>query len=59
MHHDLTTAILSYVTMYCLVIFALLAVYASCWSLYVYGNIRASRLIHKNLLASILGTTLR
>ncbi|RPD53734.1 P-loop containing nucleoside triphosphate hydrolase protein [Lentinus tigrinus ALCF2SS1-7] len=48
-----------YVTQYCLIVFVLLAVYATSWSLYVYGNIRASRLIHKNLLASVLGTTLR
>lgn len=49
----------SYMGIYCLLVFVTLAVYALCWSLYVYGNIRASRIIHANLIASVLGTTLR
>ncbi|KAI0709575.1 P-loop containing nucleoside triphosphate hydrolase protein [Cerioporus squamosus] len=48
-----------YLTVYCVLLWITLAVYAACWSLYVYGNIRASRLIHANLVASVLGTTLR
>ncbi len=57
MHPDGISA--SYVTVYCLVVLITLAVYAMSWSLYVYGNIRASRFIHKQLVVSVLGTTLR
>ncbi|KAI1792393.1 P-loop containing nucleoside triphosphate hydrolase protein [Ganoderma leucocontextum] len=35
------------------------SVYAVCWSMYVYGSIRASKIIHKDLVATILGSTLR
>ncbi|TFK92734.1 P-loop containing nucleoside triphosphate hydrolase protein [Polyporus arcularius HHB13444] len=48
-----------YVTVYCLLVFVMLAVYAVSWSLYVYGNIRASRIIHRQLVVYVLGTTLR
>ncbi len=57
MHSDDMVA--SYVAVYCLLVLITLAVYAMSWSLYVYGNIRASRFIHKQLIDSVLGTTLR
>ena len=44
---------------YFLLVFATISIYAVCWSVYVYGTIRASRILHKKLVMSILGTTLR
>ncbi|KAH9929008.1 P-loop containing nucleoside triphosphate hydrolase protein [Epithele typhae] len=38
---------------------AALIVYGICWSIHVYGRIRASRIIHRDLVVSVLGTTLR
>ena len=49
----------SYLANYLLLIATTLAIYTCCWSKYVYGSIRVSNLVHKKLVASILGTTLR
>ncbi|EJF61844.1 P-loop containing nucleoside triphosphate hydrolase protein [Dichomitus squalens LYAD-421 SS1] len=48
-----------YMSIYFGIITAILFIYAVCWSTYVYGSIRASRNIHSDLVATILGTTLR
>ena len=52
-------AVHSYMAIYFLLVFATISIYAVCWSVYVYGTIRASRILHKELVMSILGTTLR
>ena len=46
-------------TIYFLLVLAIIVVYAVCWSVYLYGTIRASKIIHRDLVASVLGTTLR
>ncbi|KAI0767285.1 P-loop containing nucleoside triphosphate hydrolase protein [Fomes fomentarius] len=48
-----------YMTVYFLLVFAIISVYAVCWSVYVYGTIRASKIIHRELVTSVLCTTLR
>ena len=45
--------------LYFALVVAMDAIYTVCWSIYIYGSIRASRTIHKDLVAKVLGTTLR
>ena len=40
-------------------VFGALIIYAGCYSLFVYGSIRVSKVIHKQLVSTVLGTTLR
>lgn len=49
----------SYLTVYALLLALAATIYSLAYLVYVYGSLRASRLIHKLLVDSILGTTLR
>ncbi|KAI0258755.1 hypothetical protein BC834DRAFT_974824 [Gloeopeniophorella convolvens] len=48
-----------YIFIYCLLLAASLILHAIEYTNYVFGTIRASTAIHKNLIESVLGTTLR
>ncbi|KAI0705524.1 P-loop containing nucleoside triphosphate hydrolase protein [Earliella scabrosa] len=58
-HEPSEVSVPYYMAIYFLLVFATISIYAVCWSVYVYGTIRASRILHKELVMSILGTTLR
>ena len=49
----------SYMAVYFGIVIAVLLVYGTCWSIFVYGSIRAARIIHSKLVTTVLGTTLR
>lgn len=55
----LTELFRSYLTVYALLLAAAATFYSLAYLIYVFGSLRASRLIHKVLLESVLGTTLR
>jgi len=48
-----------YLTIYGLILLFAVIVYSSSYFLYYYGSLSASRTVHKKLLESVLGTTLR
>ncbi|KAH7912982.1 hypothetical protein BJ138DRAFT_1225912, partial [Hygrophoropsis aurantiaca] len=48
-----------YLTVYALLLVLASIGYLSGWAIYYYGSLRASKTIHKKLIVSILGTTLR
>ena len=50
---------ISYATIYACMLLTGVAVYCVVFIIYTYGSIRASRTIHKQLVDSVLGTTLR
>lgn len=49
----------SYLTVYGLILLAAVISYTVGSGVYVFGALRASRSIHRNLIESVLGTTLR
>lgn len=49
----------SYLLVYAVLLIVAGITYSSAYLVYVYGSMRASRIIHKVLLESVLGTTLR
>lgn len=49
----------SYISLYTLLLIFLLIVYLVACFVFVFGSLRASRAIHKHLISSVLGTTLR
>lgn len=49
----------SYLTVYALLLALAAFIYSFAYVVYLYGSLRASRLIHKLLIDSVLGTTLR
>ncbi|KAI4529011.1 P-loop containing nucleoside triphosphate hydrolase protein [Schizophyllum commune Loenen D] len=51
--------VFSYATIYACMLLTGVAVYCVVFIIYTYGSIRASRTIHKQLVDSVLGTTLR
>ncbi|KAI9444468.1 hypothetical protein H4582DRAFT_1805817 [Lactarius indigo] len=48
-----------YLTVYVLILLAGATCYTTGYGVYVYGAVRASRVIHRTLIESVLGTTLR
>ncbi|KAH8086658.1 multidrug resistance-associated ABC transporter [Cristinia sonorae] len=48
-----------YLTLYSLIIILSFIFYASCYSLWILGTVRASKRIHQLLIKSVLGSTLR
>ncbi|KAH9030174.1 hypothetical protein EDB84DRAFT_1562614 [Lactarius hengduanensis] len=48
-----------YLTVYALILLVAMTCYTAGYSVYVYGAVRASRTIHRTLIESVLGTTLR
>ncbi|KAH9166021.1 hypothetical protein EDB89DRAFT_2115943 [Lactarius sanguifluus] len=48
-----------YLTVYGLILLAATSCYSTGYGVYVYGAVRASRTIHRTLIESVLGTTLR
>ncbi|TFY61104.1 hypothetical protein EVG20_g7183 [Dentipellis fragilis] len=48
-----------YLMIYCLLALISVIIYSSAFVVYVFGSLRASRSIHRRLIESILGTTLR
>jgi hypothetical protein len=49
----------SYLLVYAFLLIVAGIVYSLAYLIYVYGSMRASRIIHKVLIESVLGTTLR
>ena len=49
----------SYLTVYGLMLLVGTTCYTTAYGFYVFGSLRASRSIHRNLIESVLGTTLR
>jgi hypothetical protein len=49
----------SYLLVYAFFLIAAGIIYSLAYLIYVYGSMRASRIIHKVLIESVLGTTLR
>ena len=49
----------SYLTIYGLILLVAVICYTGGSGVYVYGGLRASRSIHRQLIESVLGTTLR
>ncbi len=49
----------SYLTVYGVILLASVTCYTTGCGVYVFGAVRASRSIHRNLIESVLGTTLR
>ncbi|KAI0753304.1 P-loop containing nucleoside triphosphate hydrolase protein [Daedaleopsis nitida] len=48
-----------YLSLFFLLIVLVFVAYSGTWSTYIYGSDRASRVIHRDLVASVLGSTLR
>ncbi|KAH8978585.1 hypothetical protein EDB92DRAFT_2119177 [Lactarius akahatsu] len=48
-----------YLTVYGLILLASTTCYTTAYGVYVYGAVRASRTVHRTLIESVLGTTLR
>ncbi|KAI0819311.1 multidrug resistance-associated ABC transporter [Trametes gibbosa] len=48
-----------YLSIYAALVILTMAIYACAWAFYLFGSMRASRIIHRKLVDSILGTTLR
>ena len=49
----------SYMTSYFGLVTMINSVYSVCWYIFVYGSIQASAIIHKDLVATVLSSTLR
>jgi len=49
----------SYLTVYGVILLVAATCYTIGYGVYVFGAVRASRSIHRNLIESVLGTTLR
>ena len=49
----------SYLVIYGLILLAMVISYTTASGVYVFGSLRASRTIHRKLIESVLGTTLR
>ncbi|KAI0753285.1 P-loop containing nucleoside triphosphate hydrolase protein [Daedaleopsis nitida] len=58
-HDPSEVSVLYFMTLYILLVLSVNLMYTVSWTTFVYGTIRASQTIHRELLASILGTTLR
>ena len=57
--HGLNPPCHSYLSVYCYAVVAVMGCSAFCVWFYVGGSMRASRIVHEKLVASVLGTTLR
>ena len=49
----------SYLAVYCYTVIVVMTCSAFCVWFYVGGSMRAARIVHEKLVASVLGTTLR
>jgi len=49
----------SYLTFYGLILLVASTCYTTAYGVYVFGSLRVSRSIHRKLIESVLGTTLR
>ncbi|KAJ3819299.1 hypothetical protein F5880DRAFT_1595008 [Lentinula raphanica] len=58
-HDPASVNVLHYVGIYCLILAGAYVSYTSGAIIYIIGTVRASRAVHKELIASIFGTTLR
>jgi hypothetical protein len=51
--------LISYLTVYTLLLAVAAIFYSLAFLVYIFGSLRASKIIHKALVESVLGTTLR
>ncbi|KAF8898485.1 hypothetical protein BD779DRAFT_1607278 [Infundibulicybe gibba] len=58
-HPASEVAIFYYLSVYGILLLAAVIVYCSAYVVYIFGTLRASRSLHKQLIESVLGTTLR
>ena len=57
--HDLKSVCHSYLSVYCYAVIVVMSFSAFCVWFYVGGSMKAARIVHQKLVASVLGTTLR
>ncbi|KAI0918391.1 hypothetical protein AcV5_002391 [Taiwanofungus camphoratus] len=58
-HQSSEVAVSYYLSVYAVLTLVAMVLYCTCWIVYLFGTIRAWKDIHKKLISSILGTTLR
>ncbi|KAJ4000261.1 hypothetical protein F5050DRAFT_1804229 [Lentinula boryana] len=58
-HDPASVSVFHYIGIYCLIVAGAVVTYATGVIIYIFGTVRASRAIHKELITSIFGTTLR
>ncbi|KAH9851387.1 multidrug resistance-associated ABC transporter [Lenzites betulinus] len=58
-HAPSEVSVAYYLSIYAGLVVLTMATYAFAWSFYIFGSMRASRVIHRKLVQSVLGTTLR
>ncbi|KAJ3801154.1 hypothetical protein GGU11DRAFT_770568 [Lentinula aff. detonsa] len=58
-HDPASVSVFHYIGIYCLIVAVAVVTYATGVIIYIFGTVRASRAIHKELITSIFGTTLR
>lgn len=59
LHNAYETSHYSYLNIYAVLLIFVVSMYALGYGNYIYGSLRASRKIHRELVQSVLGTTLR
>ncbi|KAJ3564413.1 hypothetical protein NP233_g8310 [Leucocoprinus birnbaumii] len=58
-HHPSDVSVPYYLTIYVSLLFAAVTFYMSGYTVFIFGVVRASRVLHQKLIQSVLGTTLR